>query len=25
MWASMGDKQHKLRWLQWMYARTKRA
>jgi hypothetical protein len=25
MWASMGDKQQKLRWLQWMYARTKRA
>jgi hypothetical protein len=25
MWASMGDKQQKLRWLQRMYARTKRA
>jgi len=23
MWASIGDKQHKLRWLQQMYARTK--
>ncbi|KAL9405846.1 hypothetical protein Peur_002818 [Populus x canadensis] len=25
MWASMGDKEQKLRWLQRMYARTKRA
>jgi len=25
MWASMGDKQQKLRWLQRMYAQTKRA
>ena len=25
IWASMGDKQHKLRWLQRMYARTKLA
>ena len=25
MWASMGDKQQKLKWLQRMYARSKRA
>ena len=25
MWVSMGDKQQKLRWLQRIYARTKRA
>jgi hypothetical protein len=25
MWASMGDKEQKLRWLQPMYARIKRA